>query len=514
MSGKGKGKNQVVTSLSSDDSLGFDSIYVTSSGLRMKKLREMHYKPVQDPLARLTTPPPPTQPPATWAPQISICIHSSYLTSHSSRNGLHASSGTSNDLCTPIIPPPRLLNRFKGDGARTILEETLLFVQGLGDKYRNFTRSQGPYIPSWVREFFIAYGELVHKRKKKANKFRPVKLVMVRGKEVESNNEYINISLDDLKGWLAPLISDTTSRGGSGSTIMLSQNEFILCHLKAACLGSIMYRRRINLGLLISPEMAMRASQKLASLPFPILITELCRRARVPRDAVRDIEVPGVSSSSSQPVRITQAMILKMGNLAYSAAVRVIKLERSIPWMIDSAILVVLTPLRVYVDDLATRVITCESRHWMTFEVSNLNVEVVDLRKDVDYLKSIDFTSMIQGTDDKDAHEFSGIPPDTPEAIQRDGTTSEESDAEINEEQIVVNNDEIRESQEESIFRYFPDLVETTVQPVIQTSPTETSTTTPSGSGTSIPPAVTPGTDAHIQSTTLGTEAQIDGETA
>uniref|UniRef100_M1DCV9 Putative plant transposon protein domain-containing protein n=1 Tax=Solanum tuberosum TaxID=4113 RepID=M1DCV9_SOLTU len=144
----------------------------------------------------------------------------------------------------PVAPPhPRLLNRLKGDGLRTILEEKLLSVEGLEGKHvevldtlryhelEQFTRPRGPYIPSWVQEFYLAYGEFVPRNKKKASEFRPVKLVMVRGKEVECHNDHnyvalgqplhsvlpyqglpIVISLDELKGWLAPMISNTTPR--------------------------------------------------------------------------------------------------------------------------------------------------------------------------------------------------------------------------------------------------------------------------------------------------------------
>jgi len=91
-----------------------------------------------------------------------------------------------------------------------------------------------------------------------------------------------------------------------------------------------------------------------------------------------------------------------------------------------------------------------------------LKAEVADLRKDINYLKSTDFTSLSEVVDDVDTLETSEIHLASTGDVHRDGAAVNELEAETGEELIEI--------REESIYGDLPDLEETIVQSTIQTS--------------------------------------------
>ncbi|KAG5610625.1 hypothetical protein H5410_021906 [Solanum commersonii] len=138
-------------------------------------------------------------------------------------------------------------------------------------------------------------------------------------------------------------------------------------------------------------------------------------------------------------------MILKRGHLAQSTDVKATTLERDVPLIIEAAILDALTPLQTSIDTLTMRVEDCENRQGATSDVLALKAEVADLRKDEDYLKSTDFTSLIQAADDMDDPDTSGIPPNSTGDAHRDEAVVKESDAETDEEQIGLQEEKYSE---------------------------------------------------------------------
>ena len=157
-------------------------------------------------------------------------------------------------------------------------------------KFQIFTQPRGTYVPSWVREFYEAFEAALPKVQRRLQESEVVYVVKVRGKRVKCGSSDINAELgcsknmrsdlvdklkeelNDMKGWLAPLLCDVTPPWITpgveiekrdlnlaacywlkfvSSNLMPSQNESIVRRSKAALLACLMGRIELNVGTII-----------------------------------------------------------------------------------------------------------------------------------------------------------------------------------------------------------------------------------------------------------------------
>ncbi|KAG5609857.1 hypothetical protein H5410_021138 [Solanum commersonii] len=184
---------------------------------------------------------------------------------------------------------------------------------------------------------------------------------------------------------------------------MPSQNESIIHHTKAPCLGCIIDGCSLNLGMIVGQEMAMRGNVAYSGLgPSGISSTA----PFVTHSPFTTPIPPRFATATASRRPLTQAVLFQMGQLAHSVDRCASRLEATIYVMIE-------TPLNVSIDTLTTRIAACEQGQGATEEVTTLNAAIVELRKDVHQLKSTNMSMIFGNVEIPDMPADTDLPPTT-----------------------------------------------------------------------------------------------------
>ncbi|WMV19078.1 hypothetical protein MTR67_012463 [Solanum verrucosum] len=152
-------------------------------------------------------------------------------------------------------------------------------------------------------------------------------------------------------------------------------------------------------------------------------------------------DFPSMTPSSSIapiiPRSASQAEILQMEQLAHSADRCASRLEATVPKMIERALIAAMTPLSVFIDSLAARRAVCERGQGDTDELMALKAVIVELGKDVDQLKSINVFMSFGTVENPDMPSDMDVPPaTTKDEVQAYIVAAAQSEADTDEEQL------------------------------------------------------------------------------